>query len=199
LLEAIAIARQETIDDKKTIWLAALLGPIVASPLFAATSYMSGNVSLTRLQVDAGDMVIATADLTVTCDEDAVIAGSILGDPGVKVEIVAATEIHVTGTVRAGNGANGSNSDRAGRNGGDVILSASSICIDGATIRAGAGGNGAPGAGRGGDGGDIVFDCDALYVSGSHTVRTGDGGGSRRGNLRQRSSLGCRRGWRCRW
>lgn len=86
---------------KHTWTLLAVIGLAVSSAL-ADTTYMSGVVTMTRLDLARGDQIIATGDLTIICDEDAIIYGVILGDPGVRIEIRANNTIEILGSISYG-------------------------------------------------------------------------------------------------
>ena len=159
---------------KHTWTLLAVIGLAVSSAL-ADTTYMSGVVTMTRLELALGDQIIATGDLPIICDEDAIIDGLILGDPGVGIEIQAVGTIEIRGSIKAGNGANGVDVEEAGENGGDVVLNATTIELRSSTIIAGAGGSAGP-SGDGGDGGTVEFVYDVIYVDTNSKVQAGQGG-----------------------
>ena len=153
---------------------------LAACPTAVATTYyLSGTQRHTDFTLRATDRIIATGNLRLECARDARIDGTITGCPGFKIEVVAARELHVRGSIVAGHGVDGDDCLEAGTNGGSVELKGATFFLYSSTdIRGGRGGDAGP-AGDGGNGGDITITATYIAVEGSTArISPGDAGGS---------------------
>ena len=135
---------------------------LAASPTAVATTYyLSGTQRHTDFTLRATDRIIAAGNLRLECARDARIEGTITGCPGFKIEVVAANELHVRGSIVAGHGVDGDDCLEAGTNGGSVELKGTTFFLYSSTdIRGGRGGdagNSTPGAAGAGTAGAAVL------------------------------------------
>ncbi|MFO0962603.1 MAG: hypothetical protein U0625_06810 [Phycisphaerales bacterium] len=133
---------------------ATLLAALGAAHAHGEVLCLEGTHHSTDFRLRPHDLIIATADLTLSCARTLRIEGRIVAAPSCSIHLVATELIIDDGRVYAGDGLSTHAIDGDGGKGGDVVLNAQRITMSDTVIRAGRGGNAGP-SGNGGAGGDI--------------------------------------------
>lgn len=168
------------LNNMSKVNFASMIGSTVilasSTPAMGTTYYLSGTQSHTDFTLASGDRIVATSHLRFECTHDAIISGTITADPEFNVEIVAANELQVRGTIIAGRGQDGDDCQESGTDGASIHLTATSLFLYSTTdLRGGAGGDGGP-AGDGGDGGNVIITGDHITMIGRSRIVPGSAG-----------------------